>query len=81
MIILTWTRTCTRERKILWEFTVQTDKTLEHLRRDIFNVDKEKRECIIIDLAVPEDQNITIKDQEKIKKHQDLRRDWKTMEC
>ena len=56
------------------DFTIQTDKVLEHRRLDIVVIDKEKKECIIIiDLAVPGDQNITAKEQEKITKYQDLR--------
>ena len=55
------------------DFTIQTDKVLEHRRLDIVVIDKEKKECIIIDLAVPGDQNIAAKEQEKITKYQDLR--------
>ena len=44
--------------KLLWDFTIQTDKVLEHRRPDIVIIDKEKKECILIDLAVPGDQNI-----------------------
>ena len=58
--------------KLLWEFTIQTDKLLEHRRPDIVVIDKEKKECILIDLAVPGDQNITAKELEKITKYQDL---------
>ena len=59
--------------KLLWDFTIQTDKVLEHRRPDTVVIDKEKKECILIDLAVPGDQNITAKEQEKIAKYQDLR--------
>ena len=59
--------------KLLWDFIKQTDKVLEHRRPDIVVIDKEKKECIIIDLAVPEDQNITAKEQGKITKYHDLR--------
>ena len=59
--------------KLLWDFTIQTDKVLEHRRPDIVVIDKEKKGCIIIDLAVSGDQNITAKEQEKITKYQDLR--------
>ena len=40
---------------------------------DSLNIDKQKRECPINDFAIPGDQNITIKEQEKIDKYQDLR--------
>ena len=59
--------------KILWDFAIQTDKEIEHRRPDIVVIDKEKRECKIIDIAVPGDQNIKVKELEKISKYQDLR--------
>ena len=48
-------------------------KEIEHRRLDIVVIDKEKRECKIIDLAVPGDQNIKVKELEEITKYQDLR--------
>ena len=59
--------------KILWGFAIQTDKAREHLRPDIIVIDKEKRECKIINIAVPGDQNIKVKELEKISKYQGLR--------
>ena len=40
---------------------------------DIAVIDKEKRECKIIDIAFPGDQNIRVEKLEKITKYQDLR--------
>ena len=48
-------------------------KEIEHRRLDIVVTDKEKRECKIIDLAVPGDQNIKVKELEEITKYQELR--------
>ena len=48
-------------------------KEIEHRSLDIVVIDKEKRECKIIDLAVPGDQNIKVKELEEITKYQDLR--------
>ena len=59
--------------KILWNFAIQTHKEIEHRRPDIVVIDKEKRDCKIMDIAVPGDQNIKVKDLEKITKYQDLR--------
>ena len=59
--------------KILWDFAVQTDKEIEHGRPDIVVINKEKRECKIIDIAVPGDQNIKVKEVETITKYQNLR--------
>ena len=59
--------------KILWDFAIQTDKEIEHRRPDIVVIDKEKREFKMIDIAVLGDQNIKVKELEKITKYQDLR--------
>ena len=59
--------------KILWDFPIQPDEEIEHRRPDIVVIDKEKREFKIIDIAVLGDQNIKVKELEKITKYQDLR--------
>ena len=62
--------------KILWDFAIQTDKEIEHKSPDLVVIDKKKRKCIIdkiIDIAVPGDQNIKVKELEIITKYQDLR--------
>ena len=57
----------------LWDFAIQTDKEIEHRRLYIVVIDKEKREWKIIDIAVPGNQNIKVKELEKITKYQNLR--------
>ena len=61
------------ECKILWDFAIQTDKEIEHKSPDLVVIDKKKRKCKIIDIAVPGDQNIKVKELEIITKYQDLR--------
>ena len=51
--------------KVLLDFAIETDKEKEHRRPDIVVTDKEKRECKIIDITVPGDQNIKAKELEK----------------
>ena len=46
-------------------FAIQTDKKIEHQRADIVVIDKEKRECKIINKAVSGDQNIRVKELEE----------------
>ena len=53
--------------KILWDFNIYVDRLLEAKRPDIGVVDKEE-ECVIIDIAVPADQNIEVKETEKMEK-------------
>ena len=59
--------------KIFRDFAIQADKEIEHQRSGIVVIDKEKRECKIIDIGVPGDQNIKVKELEKTTKYQDLR--------
>ena len=59
--------------KILWDFPIQSDTVIEHRRSHIVCIDKIVKSCLIIDVAVPGDQNIIVKEQEKIDKYQDLR--------
>ena len=57
--------------KMLWDFSIQTDKEIEHWRPDIVVADKEKREFKIINIAASGDQIIKVKELEKITKYQD----------
>ena len=50
---------------ILWDFDIQTDRTIEHRRPDIVVHDVEKGECLIIDVAIPAYKNIAVKEVEK----------------
>ena len=61
------------EYKILWDFNIQTDKVIEHRRPYLVCINKQKRECHNIKFAIPVDQNIVMKEREKIDKYQDLR--------
>ena len=47
--------------KILWDYNIQTDRIIEHRRPDITVVDKVRRKCLNVDVAIPGDQNITKK--------------------
>ena len=59
--------------KILWDFNIPTDRIIEHHRPDITVVDKARRKCLIVDVAIPGDQNITKKEFEKINNYSELR--------
>ena len=52
--------------------TIFTDKRLKHNRPVIAVVQKDTQESIIIDIAVPADQNILTTDEEKVEKYQHL---------
>ena len=58
--------------KILWDFPVQTDKTLEANRPDITVIDKKNRKCILIDPGCPFDTRIEKKEEEKCTNYSEL---------
>ena len=55
--------------KVLWDFNIQVDKFIKARRSDIILVRKEKKECIIIDIAVPGFIRTQMKEDEKIEKY------------
>jgi hypothetical protein len=57
---------------ILWNQQVQTDRTIPNNKPDIIIRDKEKRTCMLIDVAVSGDRNVVKKKAEKILKYKDL---------
>ena len=71
----------TDKAKLLWDFSIRTDNHIQANKPDIVVVDKEEKSCLIIDIACPLDRNIKEKEQEKITKYQDLKREierlWK----
>ena len=67
--------------KLLWDFSIQTDKVIRARRPDIVIVKQKDKECMIIDVAVPADSRTWSKEEEKIDKYTELawelRRIWK----
>ena len=58
--------------KILWDFPIQTDKTLEHNRPDVTVIHKKTKKCILIDLACPFYTCIEKKEEEKCTNYSEL---------
>ena len=54
----------------MWDFPIQTDRVIEHRRPDTVCIEKIEENCLIIDNAILRDQNIIVKEQEKIEKGQ-----------
>lgn len=66
------------------DFSLYTDHEIEAQRQDLGNkiiINKREASCQIIDVAVAEDGRVRAKEDEKLKKYQDLakevRRVWK----
>ena len=53
---------------ILWNQRVQTDRTIPNNKPDIIIRDNGKRTCMLIDVAIPGDRNVTKKEAENILK-------------
>ncbi|KAL1448670.1 hypothetical protein WDU94_005640 [Cyamophila willieti] len=58
--------------KIYWDNPIQTDKTIIANRPDIVLVNKGTKETFLIDVAIPNDNNVECKYNEKMKKYLEL---------
>ena len=65
--------------KLLWDFDIQTDHLIQARRPDLVIVDKKRKACQIVDVAVPADHRVKKKEGEKREKYQDLARELKKM--
>jgi hypothetical protein len=61
--------------KILWDMNLYTDHVIEARRPDIVVVNKQEKTCQVIDIAVPLDRRVEIKEDEKCQKYRDLCRE------
>ena len=70
------------QAKVLWDFYIRTDKQVIANKPDIVVVDKNTKYTTMIDIAVPSDLNINVKELETVDKYQPLReeleRTWRT---
>ena len=61
-----------KNKVIMWDKAILTDKKVKCNRPDITIHDTEKRECIFVDMAIPVCINVIRKEAEKITKYRDL---------
>ena len=61
----------------MWDFNIQSDHAIQHRRPDIVVLYKTERKCHLIDIAVPGDKRIELKEKEKIDNYIELRRQVK----
>ena len=57
---------------ILWDFSIQTDRTIKANRPDIVIRDKKEKTCLLLDVSIPADRNTSLKTFEKLSKYKDL---------
>lgn len=65
--------------KVYWDFTVTTDRGVEHNRPDMVVWNKQDKTASLIDFAVPLDQNLGKAYEGKISKYEPLSRQMKEM--
>ena len=67
--------------KILWDFLIQTDETLEHNGTDITVIDKKSKKCLLIDHACLFDTRTEKKKEEKCTNYSEVKyeiaKNWK----
>ena len=51
--------------KLLWDFNIQTDQLIPARRPVLIIINHKKRICKIVDVAVPADHRINLKESEK----------------
>ena len=60
------------EVTILWDFTIHTDRRIDANRPDIIIKDHREKTCIMLNVAVPPDKDISLKEFQKLSKYKDL---------
>ena len=66
------------EIKVLWDFMILCDHRIEYQKPDIVVVEKEEKKCLIVDIAILDDKNVGVKEEEKIQKYDKLK--WEIKE-
>ena len=61
------------EVKILWDFTIQTEKKLEYNKPDLVILAKKEKTVYIVDVGCPFDTRIKERERTKIEKYTDLK--------
>jgi len=59
--------------KVLWDFEIKTDRQIQARRPELVVIDKQTKEGLIIDVAIPNDTHTVETEREKIEQYQDLR--------
>ena len=61
--------------KILWDVCIQCDHVIGARRPDIVIINKEDKNCFIVDIAISGDSRLSKNVGEKVEKYQDLKRE------
>ena len=61
------------DTKILYDFTIRTDKKILHRKPDLVIKKKKEKKTVIVDFACPMDQNVEEKEKQKIEHYNELK--------
>ena len=64
---------------ILWDFPINTDRAIQANRPDIVIKDHKSKTCLLIDMTIPTDRNISVKEFDKLSKYKDLQTEIERM--
>ena len=67
------------EVKILCDVMIQCDREIKVRKPDIVVMNKNERSCVIIDIALPGDIKVSEKENKKIERYQELKKEIKRM--
>ena len=57
---------------ILWDYAIITDRKILANRPEFVIHDRKSKTCMLIDVSVPDDKNIVLKEAAKINEYKDL---------
>ena len=57
---------------MLWDMQVHIDREIKENRPDIVVKDRKEKACMLIDMTVPSERNVSMKEVEKLSKYKDL---------
>ena len=57
---------------ILWDLPIITDRTIMANKPDVVVLSHRDKKCLLIEVSIPEDRNVLMKEIEKIHKYRDL---------
>ena len=56
----------------IWDFPINTDRTIQANRPDIVIKNYKSKKCFLIDMMIPRHRNISVKEFDKLSKYKDL---------
>ena len=61
----------------MWDVMIQCDREIKTRKPDIVVVNKNERNCAIIDVTIPRDIRVSEKEKQNIERYQELKKEIK----